>query len=162
MISGGLSPPLFILSLPSDLYMSALAVLTASQPKSTESSMSDLLLPLNPSPELGSPRDLVTSDVTDTSFAVSWTAAPGNVRQYRVKYKSLFTTESGEAVIPGSSTTTVLQGLTPETRYEVSVFAVYGHGTGQPLVGEETTDGKLLFFFLGLFRFLCPHFISFL
>uniref|UniRef100_A0A3Q4H4L4 Collagen alpha-1(XII) chain n=1 Tax=Neolamprologus brichardi TaxID=32507 RepID=A0A3Q4H4L4_NEOBR len=92
--------------------------------------------------ELGSPRDLVTSDVTDTSFAVSWTAAPGNVRQYRVKYKSLFTTESGEAVIPGGSTTTVLQGLTPETRYEVSVFAVYGHGTGQPLVGEETTDGK--------------------
>uniref|UniRef100_A0AAX7UCA1 Collagen alpha-1(XII) chain n=1 Tax=Astatotilapia calliptera TaxID=8154 RepID=A0AAX7UCA1_ASTCA len=92
--------------------------------------------------ELGSPRDLVTSDVTDTSFAVSWTAAPGNVRQYRVTYKSLFTTESGEAVIPGSSTTTVLQGLTPETRYEVSVFAVYGHGTGQALVGEETTDGK--------------------
>uniref|UniRef100_A0AAX7V8U8 Collagen, type XII, alpha 1a n=1 Tax=Astatotilapia calliptera TaxID=8154 RepID=A0AAX7V8U8_ASTCA len=90
--------------------------------------------------ELGSPRDLVTSDVTDTSFAVSWTAAPGNVRQYRVTYKSLFTTESGEAVIPGSSTTTVLQGLTPETRYEVSVFAVYGHGTGQALVGEETTD----------------------
>ncbi|KAL3968337.1 C-type lectin domain family 4 member A [Sarotherodon galilaeus] len=90
--------------------------------------------------ELGSPRDLVTSDVTDTSFAVSWTAAPGNVRQYRVVYKSLFTTESGEAVIPGSSTTTVLKGLTPETRYEVSVFAVYGHGRGQPLVGEETTD----------------------
>ncbi|CAI5695215.1 unnamed protein product [Oreochromis niloticus] len=90
--------------------------------------------------ELGSPRDLVTSDVTDTSFAVSWTAAPGNVRQYRVMYKSLFTTESGEAVIPGSSTTTVLKGLTPETRYEVSVFAVYGHGRGQPLVGEETTD----------------------
>lgn len=96
----------------------------------------------------------MTSDVTDTSFAVSWTAAPGNVRRYRVTYKSLFTTESGEAVIPGSSTTTVLQGLTPETRYEVSVFAVYGHGTGQALVGEETTDGKLLFFFLGLFRFL--------
>lgn len=93
----------------------------------------------------------MTSDVTDTSFAVSWTAAPGNVRQYRVMYKSLFTTESGEAVIPGSSTTTVLKGLTPETRYEVSVFAVYGHGRGQPLVGEETTDGKLLFFFLDTF-----------
>uniref|UniRef100_A0A3B4FJG1 Collagen alpha-1(XII) chain-like n=1 Tax=Pundamilia nyererei TaxID=303518 RepID=A0A3B4FJG1_9CICH len=87
--------------------------------------------------ELGSPRDLVTSDVTDTSFAVSWTAAPGNVRQYRVTYKSLFTTESGEAVIPGSSTTTVLQGLTPETRYEVSVFAVYGHGTGQALMSRQ-------------------------
>ncbi|XP_030574028.1 collagen alpha-1(XII) chain isoform X3 [Archocentrus centrarchus] len=90
--------------------------------------------------ELGSPRDLVTKDVTDTSFAVSWTAAPGNVRQYRITWKSLFSEESGEKVIPGANTATVLDGLTPETRYQVSVFAIYGHGRGQPLAGEETTD----------------------
>ncbi|XP_044230033.1 collagen alpha-1(XII) chain isoform X2 [Thunnus albacares] len=90
--------------------------------------------------ELGSPRDLVTKDVTDTSFAVSWTAAPGNVRQYRIRWKSLYTDETGEKTIPGDTTTTVLESLTPETRYQVSVFAVYGRGEGQPLVGEETTD----------------------
>ncbi|KAM6912519.1 collagen alpha-1(XII) chain-like isoform 2-T2 [Xenentodon cancila] len=90
--------------------------------------------------ELGSPRDLVTRDVTDTSFVASWTAAPGNVRQYRIRWKSLFTDETGEKTIPGDTTTTVLEGLTPETRYQVSVFAGYGHGEGQPLVGEETTD----------------------
>ncbi|XP_028294319.1 collagen alpha-1(XII) chain isoform X3 [Gouania willdenowi] len=90
--------------------------------------------------ELGSPRDLVTNDVTDTSFVVSWTAAPGNVRQYRVTWKSLYSDESGEKTIPGDTTSTVLDGLTPETRYQVSVFAGYGHGEGQPLVGEETTD----------------------
>ncbi|KAM7403882.1 hypothetical protein PAMA_004351 [Pampus argenteus] len=90
--------------------------------------------------ELGSPRDLVTRDVTDTSFAVSWTAAPGKVRQYRIRWKSLFTQETGEKTIPGDTTATVLEGLTPETRYQVSVFAVYGHGDGKPLVGEETTD----------------------
>nr|XP_020464293.1 collagen alpha-1(XII) chain-like [Monopterus albus] len=90
--------------------------------------------------ELGSPRDLVTRDVTDTSFAVSWTAAPGNVRHYRVRWKSLFSEDTGEKAIPGDTTDTVLEGLTPETRYQVSVFAVYGHGEGQPLVGEETTD----------------------
>ncbi|XP_024913641.1 collagen alpha-1(XII) chain isoform X1 [Cynoglossus semilaevis] len=90
--------------------------------------------------ELGSPRDLVTSDVTDTSFAVSWTAAPGNVRQYRIKWKSLFSEEEGEKTIPGGQTATVLDGLTPETRYQVSVFAGYGRGEGQPLAGEETTD----------------------
>lgn len=93
---------------------------------------------------LGSPRDLVTKDVTDTSFAVSWTAAPGNVRQYRIRWKSLFSEETGENTVPGDTTATVLEGLTPETRYQVSVFAVYGHGAGQPLVGEETTDSKLL------------------
>ncbi|KAM9354603.1 collagen alpha-1(XII) chain [Pholidichthys leucotaenia] len=90
--------------------------------------------------ELGSPRDLVTSDVTDTSFAVSWTAAPGKVRQYRIKWKSLFSDEEGEKTIPGDTTSTILEGLTPETRYQLSVFATYGHGEGDPLVGEETTD----------------------
>uniref|UniRef100_A0A4W6E2Z3 Collagen alpha-1(XII) chain n=1 Tax=Lates calcarifer TaxID=8187 RepID=A0A4W6E2Z3_LATCA len=90
--------------------------------------------------ELGSPRDLVTKDVTDTSFAASWTAAPGNVRQYRIRWKSLYSEEAGEKTVPGDTTATVLDGLTPETRYQVSVFAGYGHGEGQPLVGEETTD----------------------
>ncbi|XP_067335458.1 collagen alpha-1(XII) chain isoform X2 [Channa argus] len=90
--------------------------------------------------ELGSPRDLVTSDVTDTSFVASWTAAPGNVRLYRIRWKSLITQEAGEMTIPGDTTSTVLEGLTPETRYQVSVFAGYDHGAGQPLVGEETTD----------------------
>uniref|UniRef100_A0A3P8TS90 Collagen alpha-1(XII) chain n=1 Tax=Amphiprion percula TaxID=161767 RepID=A0A3P8TS90_AMPPE len=94
--------------------------------------------------ELGSPRDLVTRDVTDTSFGVSWAAAPGNVRQYRILWKSLFSEESGEKTIPGGTTTTVLDRLTPETRYQVSVYAIYGHGEGQPLVGEETTDSKTI------------------
>uniref|UniRef100_A0A8C2Z6A7 Collagen type XII alpha 1 chain n=1 Tax=Cyclopterus lumpus TaxID=8103 RepID=A0A8C2Z6A7_CYCLU len=89
----------------------------------------------------GSPH-LVTKDVTDTSFAVSWAAAPGKVRQYRIRWKSLFTEEAGEKTIPGDATATVLEGLTPETRYQVSVFAGYGRGEGQPLVGEETTDKK--------------------
>ncbi|XP_060735731.1 collagen alpha-1(XII) chain isoform X2 [Tachysurus vachellii] len=89
---------------------------------------------------LGSPTDLVTKDVTESSFAVFWTAAPGNVRHYRVTWKSLFSDEAGEKTVPGDVTTTVLEGLTPETRYKVSVFAAYGLGEGEPLMGEETTD----------------------
>lgn len=84
----------------------------------------------------------MTRDVTDTSFLASWKAAPGRVRQYRVTWKSLFTNEAGEKTIAGDETATVLDGLTPETRYQVSVFAVYGRGEGKPLVGEETTDSK--------------------
>ncbi|XP_053093288.1 collagen alpha-1(XII) chain isoform X3 [Pangasianodon hypophthalmus] len=89
---------------------------------------------------LGSPKDLVTKDVTESSFAVFWTAAPGNVRHYRVTWKSLFSDEAGEKTVPGDVTTTVLEGLTPETRYKVFVYAAYGLGEGEPLVGEETTD----------------------
>lgn len=91
---------------------------------------------------LGSPRDLITSDVTDTSFMASWTAAPGRVRQYRVRWKSLYSEESGEKLVPGDVTSTLLETLTPETRYQVSVFASYDGGEGEPLVGEETTDGS--------------------
>lgn len=91
---------------------------------------------------LGSPRDLITSDVTDTSFMASWTAAPGRVRQYRVRWRSLYSEESGEKLVPGDVTSTLLENLTPETRYQVSVFASYDSGEGEPLVGEETTDGS--------------------
>uniref|UniRef100_A0A674BUF2 Collagen type XII alpha 1 chain n=1 Tax=Salmo trutta TaxID=8032 RepID=A0A674BUF2_SALTR len=91
----------------------------------------------------GSPRDLrdlVTSDVTDTSFAASWTAALGNVKMYKIRWKSMYSDESGEKMVPGDITNTVLEGLTPETLYQVSVLASYGRGDGSPLTGQETTD----------------------
>ncbi|XP_072219016.1 collagen alpha-1(XII) chain isoform X1 [Leuresthes tenuis] len=90
--------------------------------------------------EVGPPKNLVTSDVTDTSFVASWTAAPGNVKMYRVRWKSLFSEESGEKTVSGDATNTVLEGLSPETRYQVSVVAAYGYRDSEPLTGLETTD----------------------
>ncbi|XP_059354175.1 collagen alpha-1(XII) chain-like isoform X2 [Carassius carassius] len=92
--------------------------------------------------EVGSARDLITSDVTDTSFMASWTAAPGRVRHYRVRWRSMFSEESGENMVHGDVTSTLLENLTPETRYQVSVLASYDRGDGEPLVGEETTDAS--------------------
>ncbi|XP_058235769.1 collagen alpha-1(XII) chain isoform X2 [Hemibagrus wyckioides] len=92
--------------------------------------------------ELGSPRDLITSDVTDSSFMVSWSAAPGRVKHYRVHWMSQFSDDSGDVIVPGDVTSTLLEGLSPETRYQVSVFAAYSLGEGEPLVGEETTDAS--------------------
>ena len=54
----------------------------------------------------------------------------------------MFSTESGEKTVPGDVTNTQLDGLTPETLYRVSVTAAYGHGEGDPLTGQETTDGE--------------------
>lgn len=92
-------------------------------------------------PEAGPPKDLVTSEVTDTSFVASWTAAPGNVKMYRVRWKSLFSREAGEKMVSGDETTTVLEGLSPETFYQVHVVAAYSHKDSDPLTGQETTDG---------------------
>lgn len=83
---------------------------------------------------------------------VSWSAAPGRVRNYRVNWMSQFNDESGDVIVPGDVTSTLLEGLSPETRYQVSVFAAYGLGEGEPLVGEETTDGRLCFFCLKFFK----------
>uniref|UniRef100_A0A3Q3NC05 Collagen, type XII, alpha 1b n=1 Tax=Labrus bergylta TaxID=56723 RepID=A0A3Q3NC05_9LABR len=88
------------------------------------------------------PTNLVTNDVTDTSFVASWTAAPGNVKMYRVRWKSLFSEEAGEKTVAGDVTNTVLDGLTPETLYQVSVVAAYGHKDSEPLAGQETTDER--------------------
>uniref|UniRef100_A0A669FBK5 Collagen type XII alpha 1 chain n=1 Tax=Oreochromis niloticus TaxID=8128 RepID=A0A669FBK5_ORENI len=90
----------------------------------------------------GPPKNLVTSDVTDTSFMASWTAAPGNVNTYRVQWKSMFSQEIQEKTVPGDETSTVLEGLTPETLYQVSVVAAYPHKESEPLTGSEITDAS--------------------
>ncbi|XP_037541159.1 collagen alpha-1(XII) chain [Nematolebias whitei] len=94
------------------------------------------------SEELGPPKNLVTSDVTPSSFVVSWTAAPGNVKTYQVRWKSLFSEEHGEKTVPGSLTSTVLEGLSPETLYQVSVVSSYGYRNSDPLTGQETTGAS--------------------
>uniref|UniRef100_A0A3B3DVD7 Collagen, type XII, alpha 1b n=1 Tax=Oryzias melastigma TaxID=30732 RepID=A0A3B3DVD7_ORYME len=92
--------------------------------------------------EAGPPKNLVTSDVTDSAFSVSWTAAPGEVKMYRLSWKSMFSEESGEKMVPGDVTDTVLDGLTPETLYQVSVVAAYGYVDSDPLTGVETTEAS--------------------
>ncbi|XP_028296318.1 collagen alpha-1(XII) chain isoform X2 [Gouania willdenowi] len=92
--------------------------------------------------EVGPPRDLVTSDVSDRSFSVSWTAAPGNVKMYRVRWKSQFSDELGEKLVPGRFTNTVLDNLRPETLYQVSVTSAYEHTVSEPITGQETTDAS--------------------
>lgn len=77
---------------------------------------------------------------------VSWSAAPGRVRQYRLHWMSQFSDESGQITVPGEVTSILLESLSPETRYQVSIFAAYNLGEGEPLVGEETTDGRLCLF----------------
>lgn len=91
---------------------------------------------------MGPPKDLVTSDVTDTSFAVSWTAAPGAVKAYNIRWRSPFSGEAGDKMLPGDVTDTLLDGLSPETLYHISVVAAYERGGSEPLAGQETTDGE--------------------
>ncbi|XP_027896679.1 collagen alpha-1(XII) chain isoform X5 [Xiphophorus couchianus] len=92
--------------------------------------------------EAGPAKNLVTGDVSASSFRASWTAAPGRVQAYKVRWKSLFSGEQGDKTVPGDETSTVLDGLSPETRYQVSVIAAYDHKDSESLTGLETTDAS--------------------
>ncbi|XP_062981009.1 collagen alpha-1(XII) chain isoform X2 [Elgaria multicarinata webbii] len=90
--------------------------------------------------ERGSPRDLITRDITDTTIGVSWTAAPGSVDHYRIIWKSLYDDQTGQKTVPGNVINTVLENLQPETKYKISVLASYRSGEGAALEGQATTE----------------------
>lgn len=52
---------------------------------------------------LGSPSDLVTSEVTARGFRVSWTHAPGKVEKYRVVYYPTRGGQPEEVIIGGKA-----------------------------------------------------------
>lgn len=90
---------------------------------------------------MGPPKNLLISNVTASSFTASWTAAPGNVQTYQIQWKSMFSEESGQKTVPGHITAALLDGLSPETLYQVSVVANYQGRDSGALTGQETTHG---------------------
>ncbi|KAM3928301.1 collagen alpha-1(XIV) chain isoform 2-T2 [Leptodactylus fuscus] len=89
--------------------------------------------------EVGSPSELVTSEVTARSFRVTWSHAPGNVEKYRVVYYPTKGGQPEEVIVDGSVSTTVLKNLMSLTEYQIAVFAVYSRSTTEGLRGTETT-----------------------
>ncbi|XP_077566419.1 collagen alpha-1(XII) chain isoform X2 [Stigmatopora nigra] len=92
--------------------------------------------------DTGPPRDLKTQDVTDRSFTAQWAAAPGPVKAYHLKWRSAHSDQSGEKFLRGDVTDTLLDGLSPETLYRLSVVAVYQGSESRPLAGHQTTDAS--------------------
>ncbi|KAM6968107.1 collagen alpha-1(XIV) chain [Aplochiton taeniatus] len=91
-------------------------------------------------PEIGEPRNLLTSEVTARSFRVSWTHAPGNVEKYRVVYHpSQGGGQPQEVVVSGGENSVLLQFLSSMTEYQLAVFAVYPDSASAGLRGNETT-----------------------
>ncbi|XP_077577231.1 collagen alpha-1(XIV) chain isoform X2 [Stigmatopora nigra] len=94
---------------------------------------------LRPTGSIGAPSDLVISDVTARSFRVRWHHSPGNVEKYKVVYVAVTGGEPQEAVVGGRDTSVLLQDLTSQTEYQLSVFAVNEKQASEPLRGYETT-----------------------
>ncbi|EGW11071.1 Collagen alpha-1(XX) chain, partial [Cricetulus griseus] len=87
---------------------------------------------------LGPPRHLSFSDVSYNSACVSW-EAQRPVRLVKVSYVSSDGSHSGQAQVPGNTTSATLGPLSSSTKYTVRVTCFYFGGGSSMLTGHVTT-----------------------
>ena len=79
-------------------------------------------------------------NLTSTSFTLQWsklnTDDNHDAKFYIVEVKSIQGIILTVDTVPGNTTSTVMKGLRPSTKYRVSVFGI--DGTGQPYRSFET------------------------
>ncbi|XP_030299858.1 collagen alpha-1(XII) chain isoform X4 [Sparus aurata] len=86
-------------------------------------------------------RNIQVFNPTTNTLNVRWEAATGEVQQYRVVYSPVTGARPSESVlVPGTTTTALLQQLVPNTDYNVGVVALYSDGEG-PAISDA---GKTL------------------
>ncbi|XP_072493672.1 tenascin-X isoform X3 [Notamacropus eugenii] len=91
------------------------------------------------SPVLESPRDLKFSEIQENSAKVSWTPPPNRVDGFKISYQLADGGEPQSIQVDGHTWHQHLVGLTPGTRYEVTVVSVRGFEESEPLTGFLTT-----------------------
>ncbi|XP_075403413.1 collagen alpha-1(VII) chain [Tenrec ecaudatus] len=83
------------------------------------------------------PRELVLLEAGSQFLRVQWTAASGPVTGYKVQYAPLtglgqpLPGERLEVSVPADETSIQLQGLRPQTEYQVTVVALYANSIGE-------------------------------
>nr|XP_020829761.1 tenascin-X isoform X2 [Phascolarctos cinereus] len=91
------------------------------------------------SPVLESPRDLKFSEIRENSAKVSWTPPPNRVDSFKISYQLADGGEPQSVQVDSHTWHHHLVGLTPGTRYEVTVVSVRGFEESEPLTGFLTT-----------------------
>nr|XP_046242022.1 tenascin isoform X2 [Scatophagus argus] len=89
--------------------------------------------------DLGSPKGIRFSDVTDTSATVHWVIPRARVDVYRVTYVPVHGGNAKVLTVDGSESQTVLPNLTPGVTYEISVIAIKGERESEPGSDSVTT-----------------------
>ncbi|XP_076023545.1 tenascin [Genypterus blacodes] len=89
--------------------------------------------------DLGSPKGVRFSDVTDTSATVHWVVPRARVDSYQVTYVPAHGGNAKTVTVDGSESQTVLPNLTPGVTYQVTVVAVKGQRESEPGSDSVTT-----------------------
>lgn len=89
--------------------------------------------------DLGAPKGLRFSDVTDTSAIVHWSVPRARVDSYRVSYVPKHGGSAKTLSVDGFDSHTGMPNLTPGVTYEVTVVAIKGERESEPGVDSVTT-----------------------
>ncbi|CAK6959636.1 tenascin isoform X2 [Scomber scombrus] len=89
--------------------------------------------------DLGSPKGIRFSDVTDTSATVHWVVSRARVDSYRVTYVPAHGGNAKTLTVDGSESQIMLPNLTPGVTYEVTVVALKGQRESEPGSDSVTT-----------------------
>ncbi|XP_004372183.1 tenascin [Trichechus manatus latirostris] len=88
---------------------------------------------------MGSPKDIVFSDITENSATVSWKAPTAQVESFRVTYVPIAGGTPSVVTVDGTQTQTRLAKLIPGAEYFVSVIAMKGFDESEPVSGSLVT-----------------------
>ncbi|XP_069332822.1 tenascin isoform X3 [Eulemur rufifrons] len=88
---------------------------------------------------MGSPKEIMFSDITENAATVSWMAPTAQVESFRVTYVPITGGTPSAVTVDGSKTQTRLVKLVPGVEYFVNVIAMKGFEESEPVSGLLTT-----------------------
>ncbi|KAF1388745.1 hypothetical protein PFLUV_G00065820 [Perca fluviatilis] len=88
---------------------------------------------------LDAPKDLRVAEVTETTIMLEWKRPLAKLDSFRLVYVSA-DGHRAEEVVPGSSESHTLRGLTPGMLYTISIIAERGRRTSAPSTISAPTD----------------------
>uniref|UniRef100_A0A8C2VKU1 Tenascin n=1 Tax=Chinchilla lanigera TaxID=34839 RepID=A0A8C2VKU1_CHILA len=88
---------------------------------------------------MGSPKELIFSDITENTATVSWKAPTAQVESFRITYVPMSGGMPSMVTVDGATREARLVQLIPGVEYLVSVIAMKGFEESEPVSGSLTT-----------------------